>query len=76
MLENYLTTEEFARLHNANIETVRQRIKRGLLPAAKVGRIYLIKMNEEWEDDLHYNSGRYKKGSTGNAVKSDKKNPS
>ena len=76
MVGDYVTTEEFARLHNANIETVRARIKRGQLPTVKVGRFHLIKIDTPWEDSRMYNCGRYKKGSSGNAVKSNKKNPS
>lgn len=78
MVGDYLTTEEFARLHNAKIETVRGRIKRGQLPTVMVGRQHLIKVDTPWEDSRYYNSGRYKKGSTGNVAKSkvDKKNPS
>ena len=76
MVGGYLTTEEFARLHGVSIETVRTRIKRGQLPTEKVGRSYLIKMDAPWEDSRYSNCGRYKKGSTGNAVKSNKKTPS
>ena len=76
MIENYLTTEEFARLHNTNVNTVRSRIKNGQLPSVKVGKIRLIKVDTPWEESRRANCGRYKKGSTGNAVKSDKKNPS
>ena len=71
MLENYLTTEEYARLHGVNIETLRSRIKKGQLPAVKVGRQYLIKVDTPWEEDRYHNCGRPKKGSTGNAVKSE-----
>lgn len=78
MVGDYVTTEEFARLHNANIETVRARIKRGQLPTVKVGRFHLIKIDTPWEESRRANCGRYKKGSTGNAAKSkvDSKNPS
>jgi excisionase family DNA binding protein len=72
MVGDYLTTEEFARLHNANIETVRTRIKKGQLPTIKVGRSHLIKVDTPWEDSRYANCGRYKKGSTNNA----KRNPS
>ena len=73
MLSGYLTTDEYARLNNAKVETVRSRIKAGQLEAVKVGRQYLINGDTPWEESRYYNSGRYKKGSTGNAVKSDSK---
>lgn len=73
MIENYLTTEEYARLNNAKVDTVRSRIKNGQLPSVKVGKIRLIKGDTPWEESRRHNCGRYKKGSTGNAVKSNKK---
>jgi excisionase family DNA binding protein len=78
MVGDYLTTEEFARLHNVPVETVRTRIKKGQLVTIKAGRSHLIKIDTPWEDSRMYNCGRYKKGSSGNAVKSEveKKSPS
>ena len=73
MVGEYLTTDEYARLNNVPVETVRTRIKKGQLPTVKAGRVHMIKANEPWEPSLMSNCGRYKKGSTGNAVKSNSK---
>ena len=76
MVGNYLTTEEYARLKGVSVDAVRSRIRRGLLPTVRAGRSHMIKGDTEWVENYYSNCGRYKKGSTGNTVKSDKKNPS
>ncbi len=76
MVGEYLTTEEYARMKGVPVDTVRTRIRKGQIPVIRAGRSYMIKGDTPWVDNYYSNCGRYKKGSTGNAVKSDKKNPS
>lgn len=49
-MADYITTREYAALHNLNIETVKARIKRKQLPHIKFGSAVMIDRNTPWED--------------------------
>lgn len=49
-LNEFLTTEELAILLKKNVATVQRWCREGLLPAAKIGRSYIIRKKdfEDW----------------------------
>jgi len=49
-MADYITTKEYATLHNLNIETVKARIKRKQLPHIKFGSAVMIDRNTPWEE--------------------------
>jgi len=49
-MADYITTKEYAALHNLNIETVKARIKRKQLPHIKFGSAVMIDRNTPWEE--------------------------
>lgn len=49
-MADYITTKEYAALHNLNIETVKARIKRKQLPHIKFGSAVMINRNTPWEE--------------------------
>ena len=49
-MADYITTREYAALHNLNIETVKARIKRKQLPHIKFGSAVMIDRNTPWEE--------------------------
>lgn len=49
-MPDYITTREYAALHNLNIETVKARIKRKQLPHIKFGSAVMIDRNTPWEE--------------------------
>lgn len=49
-MSDYITTREYAALHNLNIETVKARIKRKQLPHIKFGSAVMIDRNTPWEE--------------------------
>lgn len=49
-MSDYITTKEYAALHNLNIETVKARIKRKQLPHIKFGSAVMIDRNTPWEE--------------------------
>lgn len=49
-MADYITTKEYAALHNLNIETVKARIKRKQLPHIKFGSAVMIDKNTPWEE--------------------------
>lgn len=49
-MPDYITTKEYAALHNLNIETVKARIKRKQLPHIKFGSAVMIDRNTPWEE--------------------------
>lgn len=49
-MADYITTREYAALHNLNIETVKARIKRKQLPHIKFGSAVMIDKNTPWEE--------------------------
>lgn len=49
-MPDYITTKEYAALHNLNIETVKARIKRKQLPHIKFGSAVMIDKNTPWEE--------------------------
>jgi len=61
-MPDYITTREYADLHNLPLETVRGRVKRNQIPYIKVGDSIMIDRNTVWEE-------RKKTGRIPNAVK-------
>ena len=49
-MADYITTKEYAALHNLNIETVKARIKRKQLPHIKFGSAVMIDRNTPREE--------------------------
>lgn len=49
-MADYITTKEYAALHNLNIETVKARIKRKQLPHIKFGSAVMVNRNTPWEE--------------------------
>jgi hypothetical protein len=62
-MADYITTKEYAALHNLNIETVKARIKRKQLPHIKFGSAVMIDKTTPWDE-------RKKTGRIPNAAKS------
>ena len=61
-MPDYITTREYADLHNLPLETVRGRVKRNQIPYIKVGDSIMIDRNTVWEE-------RKKTGRIPNAAK-------
>lgn len=47
---NYISIAEYAKLHNVEAATVRQKILRGNLDAVKLGRNWVIDKNTPYDD--------------------------
>lgn len=45
-----MTVKQYAEQTGANVEAIRQRIRRGRLPAVKLGRDWLIESSETFTD--------------------------
>ncbi len=48
--DKMLTVSDYAKKHGVDASTVRHKISRGLLPAVKIGKMWLIKESEPWID--------------------------
>lgn len=48
--DKMMTVSDYARKHGVDPSTVRHKISRGLLPAVKLGKMWLIKESEPWTD--------------------------
>lgn len=48
---NYISVTQYAKKHGVDTSTVRHKISRGLLPAIKIGKMWLIKESEPWTDN-------------------------
>lgn len=49
--DKMLSVSEYAKKHGVDTSTVRHKISRGLLPAIKIGKMWLIKESEPWTDN-------------------------
>lgn len=49
--DKMLSVSEYAKKHGVDTSTVRHKISRGLLPATKIGKMWLIKESEPWTDN-------------------------
>lgn len=49
--DKMLTVSDYAKKHGVDTSTVRHKISRGLLPAIKIGKMWLIKESEPWTDN-------------------------
>ena len=50
-----MTVTDYAKKHNVDASTVRHKIKRGLIPAIKIGKMWLIDEDEPWVDNRYKN---------------------
>lgn len=48
--DKMLTVSDYAKKHGVDPSTVRHKISRGLLPAIKIGKMWLVKESEPWAD--------------------------
>jgi|GEM_PF-1045920 len=48
--DKMMSVSDYARKHGVDPSTVRHKISRGLLPAVKFGKMWLIKESEPWTD--------------------------
>lgn len=48
--DKMMSVSDYARKHGVDPSTVRHKISRGLLPAVKIGKMWLVKESEPWTD--------------------------
>ena len=53
--DKMMTVSDYAKKHGVDTSTVRHKISRGLLPAIKIGKMWLIKESEPWFDNRRKN---------------------
>lgn len=56
----FISVEEFSKIHDKDPAAIRQHIRRGTLEAVKMGKIYLIHRDTAYPEDRRLLSGIYK----------------